>query len=782
MHRLILCLLTGLTVVFLPQYLLAEDPAGPPEPSKAQPAELNPEALFNRLDANHDGFITRDELPPGMPEMFKQLLFLADANGDGKITKEELTAALNQHRQSPDHDVKADSQLTIMSLRYANAAETAKIIDHVFSNQKDKKFSITVDARLNALIVSAPQTLSDKIEALVKELDVKTPDSNSPPIGPRFRGPEGQSGQIPGPPFGRGFGRSEGQPGGMAGSLYGRQGMGPGWMGGPPFGGRFAELGVRSQYRSGPNFQGQQGPGEEPPQKQAGADGPEGPVQVEVYSVTKADPQTALKVLQTLLAGWPDVRMDIDPKTNNLIVLARPAEHATIRAVLDQMEHDARQVVVIRLKIVDPQTAIILINKLFDGGDASKGGASGAPQVDADPSTRQLMIRGTLAQIEQIKSLLQKMGETEAIESVTTMPGPPFGGPGGGRGLMGGQGFGGPGRGLGWMAGQGFGGPGMGYGWMEGQGFGGPGREPAGMGGSPFGRGGPDGRPPQMAGRNFPGPNAGPPWMRGSHFNGPEQRPWAGPGYGPPHRWAAFESMQQRPWQQYGHWGPPNRPWQQYGHWGPPNRPWQANFGGPNHPWVAPWMAPGMAYGAGPRRPWPPNGQNWYQQLLSYNARLPRQGFNLKTLFDRLDTNHDNQLSFEEFSKGLKHLLHAVLHRPGPQWARPVGWFGGQGFGPPAHLDMANYPGSRHEVIRERITRLFEKFDKNHDGKLTKDEAPPKIQKNFDRIDADKKGFITPRDLYRAISLLRHRSEAQKPINQGAEKPPEKPQVKDKSE
>jgi Ca2+-binding EF-hand superfamily protein len=766
MHRLILCLLTGLTIVFLPQHLLAEDPAGPPGPTNAQPAGPNPEVLFNRLDTNHDGFVTQDELPPGMPEMFKQLLLLADANSDGKITKEELTAALNQHKQRADHDVKTDSQLNIMFLHNADAAETAKIIDQVFNNRKDEKLSITVDARLNALIVNAPQTLFGKIDALVKELDVKTPDTNSPPIGPRFRGPGAQAGQMPGPPFGSGFGRSEGRPDEMAGPPFGRQGMGPGRMGG---------RGGRPDQMAGPPSR---GPGEDQPQKTAGADGPEGLVRVEAYTVTKADPQTTLKVLQTLLAGKPDVRMDIEPKTNHLIVLARPAEHATIQATLAQLQRDTQ-------------------------------------------------------------------GDANAKDNPADMAGPPFSGPGGGRGRMGGPGFNGPGRGPGWMAGQGFGGRGMGHGWMGGQGFGGPSKGPAGIGGPPFGRGGPDGRSPQMEGRNFPGPNAGPTWMGGSHFNGPEQQPWAGPGYGPQHRWAAFEPMQQRPWQQYGHWGPPNRlwqanfggpshhrmahwmapgmaygpgqhrpwqpngqkwyqqllsynarphhprmaygtgpnrPWQQYGPWGRQNRPWQANFGRPNHHRMTPGMSPGMAYGPGQHRTWQPNGQNWYQQLMSYNDRPPRQQFNPKALFDRLDTNHDNQLSFEEFSQAMKHFLHAVLPGPGPQWARPVGRFGGQGFGPPGHLAMANYPGSRPEAIEEKITMLFQNFDKKHDGQLTKDEAPPMIQKNFDRIDVDKKGFITPRDLYRAFSHLRHRAEGQKPVNQGDEKILEKPQAKDKPE
>ncbi len=674
MHRLILCVLTGLTVVFLPQYLLAEDPAGPPGPPQVQPA--GPESEY---------------------------LFFPTLRSTSRADVEQALAQLQDPAQG-------------------------------------------------------------------------SADAKEKPT------------EMPGPPFGR----QGGQRGWMGGQGFGGSGPGRGRIGGPQFGPRFGDPGVRPPYTGGPTFQGPYSGPSGPkdikspnfrvfflhfvtpedilpnirqlcdipsdknetadgslklgvdienkallaygsPEKlnrldsilkvvsgpKAGADGPEEPVQVEVYPVNKTDPQTTLKVMQTLLAGKPDVRMDIDPKTNNLIVLARPAEHATIRAVLDQMQHDTRQVAVIRLKIVDSQTAILLINKLFDGGDASKGGTSGAPQVDADPRTQQLMIRGTLAQIEQVKSLLQKMGET--IESVTVMPGPPFSGRGEQRGWMAGQGFGGPGRGAGWMAGHGFGGPGMG-----------PGR----MGGPPFGRGGPDGGPPQMAGPNFPGPNAGPHWMGGSPFNEPGGRPWAGPGYGPQHHWAAFGPMQQPPWQQQGPYGRPNRPWQQYEPYGRPNQPWMAFGAGPHHPWPngqnwyqrllaynlrphhpwkaygagpqRPWrqygpygrpnnpwqvnfgkparpgMAPWMAYGTGPQRPWPPYAQNWYQRLLSYNQRPLRPGFNLKALFERLDTNHDNQLSFEEFSQGMKHLLHAVLPGPGPQWARPVGRFGGQGFGPPA--------------------------------------------------------------------------------------------------
>ncbi len=449
MQRLIPYLLTGLIVVFLPQKLLAEDPAGPPGPPNTQPAGPNPEMLFNRLDAKHDGFITQDKLPPDMPEMFKQLLFLADSNGDGKITLAELTAALGKHRPGPD---------------------------------------------------------------------------GAPPFGRRFRDPEAQSGQMPGPPLGRRFGRAEEQSGELAG---------------PPFG------------RPGP------GPGVEPPQKPAGADDQQKSVLVEAYSVGAADPQMTLKVMQSLLAGAPDLRMDIDPKTNHLIVLARPAQHAAIRATLAALQKDS---------------AVTTADK------------EDHPAMPGPPPGRLDGQRGWMA-------------------------GPPFAGPGMGPGWMGGQAFGRPERGPGWMGGRGFGGQGMGFGWMAG-----PGMGHGWMGGQTFGR--PERGPGWTGGRGFGGQGMGFGWMAGPPVDGPGGRSWAGPGHGPQHHLAAFEPMRPRPWEQDGPWGPPNHRWR-YGTHGASHRTWQANFERPGRPWMAPWME----YGVGPRHPWQPHGQNWYQQLLAYNQR-----------------------------------------------------------------------------------------------------------------------------------------------------------------
>jgi len=130
--------------------------------------------------------------------------------------------------------------------------------------------------------------------------------------------------------------------------------------------------------------------------------------QLEVYDVAPADPESVLKVMQTLLADIPGVRLATDPKTGNLIALARPKEQATVRATIDQIRRDAQSVEVIQLRVIDPQLAVLAIGKLFGAGKDSQQ----APSIDADVANRQLLVRGSAGQIAQIRMLLEKMGET----------------------------------------------------------------------------------------------------------------------------------------------------------------------------------------------------------------------------------------------------------------------------------------------------------------------------------------------------------------------------------
>ena len=140
-------------------------------------------------------------------------------------------------------------------------------------------------------------------------------------------------------------------------------------------------------------------------------DGVETAIQFEVYPVAPANPQSVLKVMQTLLAGSPGARLDVDPTTGNLIALAKADEHATIKATLEQMRYDANNVAVIQLRSMDPLMAVSSIKKLFGGDEESS-----TLTVDADMTTRQLFIRAPETLITQIRLWLDEMGEGEPSE------------------------------------------------------------------------------------------------------------------------------------------------------------------------------------------------------------------------------------------------------------------------------------------------------------------------------------------------------------------------------
>ena len=132
--------------------------------------------------------------------------------------------------------------------------------------------------------------------------------------------------------------------------------------------------------------------------------------QLEVYAIKGGDPTQVLQVMQTLLAGLPDVRLAVDEEAGKLIALALPSQHATIVATLKQLEQEGQQLVVIQLRNLDPQSVVLMINKLLGGDvDPKNGGTSKAPKVDADPLTGRLVVVGTKAQVDQIRELLEKL-------------------------------------------------------------------------------------------------------------------------------------------------------------------------------------------------------------------------------------------------------------------------------------------------------------------------------------------------------------------------------------
>lgn len=143
--------------------------------------------------------------------------------------------------------------------------------------------------------------------------------------------------------------------------------------------------------------------------------------QFEVYDVGSADPQTVLAVLQTMLAGTPDVRLSVDAKTGGIAALGRLADHATIRETIRQMQLNIPTVEVFYLKFLSPASAVDSIRKFFATATISNSSASTSsnskqdgvqpPTVEANVSNRQIIVRGTRSQIAQIRELLEKLGE-----------------------------------------------------------------------------------------------------------------------------------------------------------------------------------------------------------------------------------------------------------------------------------------------------------------------------------------------------------------------------------
>lgn len=101
----------------------------------------------------------------------------------------------------------------------------------------------------------------------------------------------------------------------------------------------------------------------------------------------------------------------------------------------------------------------------------------------------------------------------------------------------------------------------------------------------------------------------------------------------------------------------------------------------------------------------------------------------LKKAFQKLDKNQDGKLNLSEL-----HGRPSQGKRPGKQGAKP-----GEGKG---KNKKGNNKGDKPDIAA-RGKKLFERFDKDANGTLSKEEAPGPMKKRFDKIDADGNGEIT---------------------------------------
>jgi len=135
------------------------------------------------------------------------------------------------------------------------------------------------------------------------------------------------------------------------------------------------------------------------------------PMTLRSYPVTGDNLQAIYDVLQTVLAG-KSLRLSMQPGTKTIVALADDTVHQQIAHTITEMQAPAIDFALIELNSVDPYFALTLVEEMFETPLPSKDSKEvqpAAPKVDADPGNRQLFVRGTTDQIEQIKKMISDL-------------------------------------------------------------------------------------------------------------------------------------------------------------------------------------------------------------------------------------------------------------------------------------------------------------------------------------------------------------------------------------
>jgi len=148
-------------------------------------------ALFERLDTNHDGFITSEEVPQESRRLFDRLLRRGDKNRDGKLSREEFTAALTEEstpEQPTGGTSRADGPQGMMSGFGAAAGGPGPFMGIAVFRTLDTNGDGKLDAKEIAAAADVLKKLANKDGEITREELLK---SLPPGMGPAGRGAGG---------------------------------------------------------------------------------------------------------------------------------------------------------------------------------------------------------------------------------------------------------------------------------------------------------------------------------------------------------------------------------------------------------------------------------------------------------------------------------------------------------------------------------------------------------------------------------------------------------------
>ncbi len=126
---------------------------------------------------------------------------------------------------------------------------------------------------------------------------------------------------------------------------------------------------------------------------------------IKTYRVRGASTEVALSVVSQLLSGNPNVRVALDGTSNKLVVQGLASDHETVENAIKILEGEGVKVKVIDMKTVDPQSVVVLANKIYG---LEEEGAAG-PKLESDSIEMKLFVRGTESEISEIEELVAKL-------------------------------------------------------------------------------------------------------------------------------------------------------------------------------------------------------------------------------------------------------------------------------------------------------------------------------------------------------------------------------------
>jgi type II secretory pathway component GspD/PulD (secretin) len=132
--------------------------------------------------------------------------------------------------------------------------------------------------------------------------------------------------------------------------------------------------------------------------------------EVRMHPIPTGDPKLIYSVIETLMAGMPNVRMALDEKTNSVVAQATPSDHKIIEDTVRRLTGSQTQFRVIQLKRLDAQAALLTLEKFF--GKKSSETSSTGPTFSADTLARTVMVQGTEQQVQQVEDLLNKLEDS----------------------------------------------------------------------------------------------------------------------------------------------------------------------------------------------------------------------------------------------------------------------------------------------------------------------------------------------------------------------------------